>query len=418
MSVREDIKAYIDGELSRERAEEVRQAIASDPEINAEYLAMKEMTEQIAAMVRQPQVKGATKALETARPKRRSRFWEIVLATGLCAIVAAVLFPVFSQSKMAAKKTNMPYPASEHAGSAADSDLQGRSDERLSSKLKEESEEALPTDDGLAFEGGANRAARTLNAPELAQKDAMPGAAGAKAMLDSPQEAMDREAAMRLVIKDASFTVEVDNVKEVVDASTNLAKSLRGYVEGTSISDSERGAQSMAYVTIRVPQARFEEAVSSIRKYGEVKSENTSGEDVTAQVADIQARVNTLKAEEETLRNILRQAKKVGEVIEINDRISQVRQQIESYDAQRVTLSRLASLSTISLTFVQAKTVDDEPVPEDWFDETKVSAVLLLKGIGKFVAQAATYLFVLSPVWVPALLLVRYLRRRRLVPVP
>jgi hypothetical protein len=147
-----------------------------------------------------------------------------------------------------------------------------------------------------------------------------------------------------------------------------------------------------------------------------MRSENSSDQDVTAQVADIEARIKTLKTEEESYRELLRHADKVGDILDIKERISVVRQQIESYDAQRLTMKRLAVLSTITVQFEEEAKATDEPKPDDWFEDTKLSAILMLKGIGKFFAQAGTFLFVLSPVWLPALLFALWFRRRALTP--
>ncbi|MCH7946050.1 MAG: DUF4349 domain-containing protein [Armatimonadetes bacterium] len=226
------------------------------------------------------------------------------------------------------------------------------------------------------------------------------------------------EGEARLVIKDASISLKVEDVQEAMDETTLLVKAAKGYIESSSMDEGEK--RSNGYMTLRVPEKEFEGMVSAIRAFGEVKSDQLGGDDVTGTVADIDARIRTLTAEEESYRVLLRNARKIGDILDIKDRISRVRLQIESYDARRRTLSRLAVLSTITVRFSSEKEVVEEPVveePDAWFEDTKIVSVGVLKGVGKFVAQVGTFLFILVPVWVPMLLGVLWFRGRALRPV-
>ena len=171
---------------------------------------------------------------------------------------------------------------------------------------------------------------------------------------------------------------------------------------------------------IRVPEKEFDDVFLKIKSYGQIKSQRREGDDVTGTVADIDARIKTLTAEEDSYRVLLRNAKKIGDILDIKNRISQVRQQIESYVARRRTLSRLAVLSTITVRFSSEEEVEEEPVvieevkEDKWFEDTKIASLGVLKGVGKFVAQVGTFLFILVPVWLPMLLLALWFRGRAL----
>lgn len=407
--MREDIKAYIDGELAPERMEEVRKAIESDPALMQEYTEMKNISGMLQSLARQPQVKGVERTKGAIAPQRRFRWKEGIAVAATLIVIAVFAAPIAMRAG-----------SGEADGVALNFDTGDANG--LERELKRE--EAMADDEAFAYkskarsEGGAGAASAEMPATGVAQ-DAFGNPGGlARQSPVAPAESTPSLADLdvRLVVKDASFTVKVQDIQASMDKATQLAKSLNGYIESSTMTEPEgRNMERRGYLTLRVPQGKFEKAVEQIRGYGEVKSESTSGDDVTGQVTDIEARMNTLKAEEESLRTILRKTTRIGEILEVKDRISQVRQQIESYDSQRRTLRSLASLSTISLTFTSDKKMTS-PVPDDgdeaWFQDTKEAALGVLTGIGRFVAQVATFAFILLPVWLPLLLFLLWFRKR------
>ncbi|MEX2243898.1 MAG: DUF4349 domain-containing protein [Fimbriimonadaceae bacterium] len=407
MNEREDIKAYIDGELSSERANEVRLAIESDPALMQEYTFMKDTSSKIASLLRQPQVQGAEKALQAARPVRKFRWIEGIAVAGAVVVLGAMIFPYFAQAKLATKGGG----ARTNVATSFDADLEQADMESLASDAEAKwRDEGQPRDLGGDIDNGL---APSMGAPT--EILGYPRAAQDPTLSAGAPMAEDAEALVRQVIKDGSYAFEVADVQKAVDDTTIMVKGYKGYVESNSNSGTEE-SKPRAFMTLRVPEQHYEDAITKLKSLGKLRSENTSGQDVTAKVADIEARIKTLKVEEESYRELLRHANKVGDILDIKERISVVRQQIESYDAQRLTMRRLAALSTITVQFEEEAKATDEPKPDDWFDDTKLSAILMLKGIGKFIAQAGTFLFVLSPVWLPALLFALWFRRRALTP--
>lgn len=414
MNEREDIKAYIDGELSPERANEVRLAIESDPGLMQEYTFMKDTSSKIASLLRQPQVKGAEKALQATRPRIGLRVMQTVVALCASVLILAVVFPLFYKAKVNGRgggaRTNV---ATSFGGDMVDRDSAGMPSDETSLEAKSKfglggrDEEARRRDSGVpATQNFDDGLAYSMGAPTVPADRGVP-LAGAE----------DAEALVRQVIKDGSYAFEVANVQNAVDDTIVMVKGYKGFVESNSNSGAEE-AKPRAFMTLRVPEEHFEDAVAKLKSLGKLRSENSDNQDVTAQVADIEARIKTLKTEEESYRELLRHANKIGDILDIKERISVVRQQIESYDAQRLTMKRLAVLSTITVQFEEEAKATDEPKPDDWFEDTKLSAILMLKGIGKFFAQAGTFLFILSPIWLPALLFALWFRRRALAPQP
>ncbi|MCH8979458.1 MAG: DUF4349 domain-containing protein [Armatimonadetes bacterium] len=456
MNFREDIKAYIDGELSEARAAEVRSAIDADPALREEYEFMSGLSRQMQTSVKSAEVKGYEKVAASVSGGRRRKFRlvEGLAVAAAIAILGAVMFPMFAQSKIAAKRTALMSeqkqkerlsPASELDSSDADSfddglDFTMGAPVPFEEKLAESANGRLKSRELFGSSMGvtgaeAGRSADSdgrssggwtvppeglrLQAPlgGFLRGNEAPNRDRDTARLVRPNLELTEDAEPRLVIKDASISLKVEDVQEAMDETTLLVKAAKGYIESSSLDAGEKKANG--YMTLRVPEREFEGMVSAIRAFGEVKSDQLGGDDVTGTVADIDARIRTLTAEEESYRVLLRNAKKIGDILDIKDRISQVRLQIESYDARRRTLSRLAVLSTITVRFSSEKEVKEEPAVKEvdkWFEDTKVASVGVLKGVGKFVAQVSTFLFILVPIWVPLLLGALWFRGRALRP--
>jgi len=116
-------------------------------------------------------------------------------------------------------------------------------------------------------------------------------------------------------------------------------------------------------LTLRVPSDRFDAVRTSLAGLGTVEQEQLRGDDVTAQIVDFDARLKSLQAEEEALRTLVGRATAVGEVLQVQSQLFDVRQQVERLQAQRDQLSQQASLATIHVALHEPGTVFRVPRP-------------------------------------------------------
>jgi hypothetical protein len=136
-----------------------------------------------------------------------------------------------------------------------------------------------------------------------------------------------------------------------------------GFVASSSKAD--EGDSATGTLTIRVPASHFDDARRELAGLGKVKGEQLSGEDVTGQLVDYDARITSLQAQEDALRTLLGRATRVGEVLEVQGQLFNVRQQIEQLKAQRAQLNDAAELSTITIRLFEpgAPSIETRPEP-------------------------------------------------------
>ena len=225
--------------------------------------------------------------------------------------------------------------------------------------------------------------------------------------------------ATRSVIRRARLELSVADTDEAVAEITALAERLGGYVGDLS---ARRHDEVLFYdLTLRVPTPRYGEAVTELREMAtRVESESRSTQDVTDQIVDLAARLETLRGVEIELRALLaesrRQGRDVASIMEIYRQLTEIRTQIEQLDARMAGLERETAFSAIQVTLTPdaaARPILDDWRPADTAREAFARLISVLQGLADVAIFAAVFLVPLAlVVAVPLILGGRALRRR------
>ena len=159
------------------------------------------------------------------------------------------------------------------------------------------------------------------------------------------------------IIYSADATVESTEFDSTINALEALIDSVGGWVESSSVnganySSISRGSKTnrSASYTVRVPNERFNDMMSSLSALGNVPRSHVYTENVTSQYYDTQARLSTYQAQEQRLLELLEKAETVSDVIEVENELTEVRYRIESLQTSLRNWDRRVSWSTIHLT--------------------------------------------------------------------
>jgi hypothetical protein len=254
------------------------------------------------------------------------------------------------------------------------------------------------------------RARMDSNAAETASYDT---AAKAEGPPQTQMSTASMQAAQRKVIRNGEIGLRVDDVEKAESKVTQLVQQVGGYVANTTSSDL-RGANPTMELTVRVPATEFEDTLAQLANLGHVLSKTTNSQDVTAEIVDLGARIKTLSAKEETFREMLKSNRNINDVMSLQDRLTEVRTEIERMQAQLKSISELASLSTIKINLSRSESVPATVADTDpnWFGQTLGSATTSFMGVARTVVGAATWLVVFSPFWLLPVLFAWWLWRR------
>jgi hypothetical protein len=118
------------------------------------------------------------------------------------------------------------------------------------------------------------------------------------------------------------------------------------YPEGSDAGD----VVQYGTITVRVPEARFDDAVKRFSALGEVVDLTTSADDVSDQMVDLKARLRHARAVDQQLVGYLDQATNVKETLAVQDRINENQLVIEQLTAELARMSEITSYGTITVT--------------------------------------------------------------------
>jgi len=184
------------------------------------------------------------------------------------------------------------------------------------------------------------------------------GVAPASAPLPADKSAYSLDqtstSADRLVIKNATLMMAVDDPLKSMDNITRMADSMGGFVVSADMSQQtlNNGFKvPQVSMSIRVPAERLAEALATIKSETTqpVISENESSQDVTAEYTDLNSRLVNLQAAEKQLQQIMDSAVKTEDVLSVYSQLVSVREQIELIKGQMKYYERSAALSSISI---------------------------------------------------------------------
>jgi hypothetical protein len=162
------------------------------------------------------------------------------------------------------------------------------------------------------------------------------------------------EAADRKIIRNANLTLEVNSTIDAQQKVTSIAELHGGFVvtseakQRESIEPANRTLDIK--LVVRVPAVHFGPALDQIRALAtNRREENVVGQDVTEEFIDLEARIRTQKALELQFLEIMKQARKVEDALEVQRQIADVRTDIEKLEGRKRFLENRASLSTITI---------------------------------------------------------------------
>jgi Domain of unknown function (DUF4349) len=185
----------------------------------------------------------------------------------------------------------------------------------------------------------------------------LPTAGAVVAELKSAAQPADKSAD-RKIVRTGALELTVKSPADAAEQIRRMAESMGGYLETAQIGGTKESPT--ADITIRVPATHFEDAKTQIRQLAaRVESEKTDAQDVTRQYVDMEARLRNLRAEEAQYLTIMKSAFKVSDLLEVEQKLSEVRGQIEQQQAEFQTLSK--QVETVAIT-VSLRTLADTQV--------------------------------------------------------
>lgn len=222
------------------------------------------------------------------------------------------------------------------------------------------------------------------------------------------------EVAERMVVEQSSLSLVVGDVRQKTDEILNEIEKRSGYMVSSSLNQPEEAP--FATIVVRVPVKDLRSTLEYLRGLAiKVTSENLLGYDVTDQYVDLEARLNILYQTKTKFEDILNKASTVNEIMQVQQQIINLQSQIDSLKGQQQYLEKTAEnakltiyLSTDEYSLPYAPETPSFR-PKAIFKQAVRSLVTSLRGI----ATLAIWLGVFSVIWLPVVLLIKFLKRKK-----
>jgi hypothetical protein len=164
----------------------------------------------------------------------------------------------------------------------------------------------------------------------------------------------DSSTTNRMVIRNGNIQLVVDDINTAMGKITNLVTTHGGFIVNSNVQESQ--GRLFGNISFRVPVEKFDEALAALRTMAvDVKSESSSGQDVTAEYTDLSSSLRNLQAAEAQLLKLMEQAGKVTEILEVQKELVNTRGQIEQIKGRMQYLEQSSAMSLIQVSLEQSK---------------------------------------------------------------
>ena len=196
----------------------------------------------------------------------------------------------------------------------------------------------------------------------------------------------------RKLITTVNMNMETKQFDSVYNDMLLKIDNLGGWVESNSVSQSgyswngeeEDYLNRTAFITARIPADKLDTFLNYVDTNTKVTYKNASTTDVTLQYTDTEARIRSLRTEEDKLTEFLEQAETVEDLISIQDRLSSVQYQLDSAQSSLNVLKSQVEVSSVTMQLDEVREYT-EPEPESYF-------VRIFKGFGENLKETFTWL--------------------------
>ena len=256
-------------------------------------------------------------------------------------------------------------------------------------------------------------------------ESAAPKSTSANLLTDSPSETgtdngQSIEQGRKIVytayvnLESLKFSESYEQIKDLV--SLNLGYISQSDYNGNNISGSSQSRRCT--VVVRIPCDKYSEFVKALEDTGNVTRFNESTSDVTNEYYDYTTRINTLKAYEERLLELLAEASNIETMLKIEEKLSDVRYEIERYQTYLMNLEDRVDYSTVTINLREVVIYSDT---EENFGSQIVNAFVtgwnilctVLGYLIMFIVGALPALVVCGVIVIVIILIVRAVKKKK-----
>ncbi|MGQ0714642.1 MAG: DUF4349 domain-containing protein [Gemmatimonadaceae bacterium] len=164
----------------------------------------------------------------------------------------------------------------------------------------------------------------------------------------------DTASAPSMLIRTGTAQLEVDSLEIAMQQVRDLAQRLGGIIANTQLASGRDQIRS-ATLEMKIPAARWTDALTGLAPIGKVEALNEHTEDVGEEYVDVTARVRNARRLESRLIELLgNRTGRLSDVLAVERELARVREEIERYEGRLRYLLNRVQMSTLTVTVHEA----------------------------------------------------------------
>jgi hypothetical protein len=354
----EELMAYLDGELSTDRAAAAVAHLERCPECQRVAAVLRDVSQELMAWEVGPssprieagissvlEERGREEAGSTAVSGKSGRgIFRIrrfaPWALGLAAVGLVVLVGLSVRNR----RSNRVFQSVASSVSVGEPKVEGAPVNGRSLDRREQLSKLQQPASSLKFKADSNRLFQGLgsNAASSFSVDGQPPTESASAV--HAESFMVPDSVIPppngpMIVRTAGVSLTTRDFDQARAGLDDILRRHRGYVGELNVRTPAGVGRTLA-ATLRVPADQLDGTLAEVRKLGRVEAESQSGQEITAQYVDLEARLSNGRNTERRLIDVLQQRTgKLADVLAVETELSRVRGEIESMESQRKTLA-------------------------------------------------------------------------------
>lgn len=222
----------------------------------------------------------------------------------------------------------------------------------------------------------------------------------ANSITESPKISMGRK-----LIRDVNMEVETDAFDTLLGHINKKITELGGYTEqsrtsGRRINYRNEAQPRYASITARIPAGQLDSFVKTVEENGNVVDKSETTKDVTLQYSDMESKKKSLTVEQERIWALLEKADTLEAVISLEQRLSDIRYELESMESQLRLYDNQVEYSTVTIS-IQEVTIYTPTAPVTASERMQTGFSNTVKDVSEFFTGLCIGLVSLSPIWLP-----------------
>lgn len=218
------------------------------------------------------------------------------------------------------------------------------------------------------------------------------------------------------LIKTASVKFETKDADNLIKNISSQVSSLKGYT--SSLNQRKNDGYLTVETNVCVPADKLDEFLAFLEKSGTITSKSIETSDVTDDYTDTESQIKALETEEKALLGILAKCETVQDTMNVQERLTSVRGELESLRSQKKNYDQRIAYSEVLINISEVERVKKSPTSfgsqvSEKFSESLYNIGQFFRNLGVFVLGASPYLAIIAVVIAVVIIIIKKKRNKK-----